>query len=72
MTKSISEYEWRSPGAATFMLLITVVLAAGLTEPLPLWPEQWGYTPSIGSAAIVVALLNALVSFSRRYGWDAE
>lgn len=72
MTKSITEQDWRSPGAATFMLLIVVVLAGGLTEPLPLWPSQWGYTPSIGSAAIVVALVNALVSFSRRYGWDSQ
>lgn len=72
MTKTTSDYEWRSPGAATFMLLITVVLAGGLTEPLPLWPADWGVTPSIGSAAILVALVNALISFSRRYGWDAE
>ncbi|WP_439472558.1 hypothetical protein [Brevundimonas sp.] len=72
MTKSMSETDWRSPGASTFMLLIVVVLAGGLTDPLPLWPANWGDAPSIGATAIVVALINALISFSRRDGWDSQ
>jgi hypothetical protein len=72
MTKSMSEQDWRSPGASTFMLLIVVVVAGGLTDPLPLWPTNWGDAPSIGATAILAALINALISFSRRYGWDSQ
>lgn len=72
MNNSMSNTDWRSPGASTFMLLIVVVLAAGLNDPLPFWPANWGDAPSIGAAAILVALINALISFSRRYGWDSQ
>lgn len=70
--KTPSRYDLEPRAAATVALLLAVVVAPGVTEPLPFWPAQFGSTPSIGSALLAFALVMALVSFSRRYGWDAK
>ncbi|WP_420471315.1 hypothetical protein [Brevundimonas sp. FT23042] len=68
MTDLTTETHWRSPGAATFNLLMAVIIAPSMTEPLPLWPDAWSYTPSLGAVLLIVALASVLISLGQRAG----
>lgn len=67
-----SRYDLDPRAAATVALMLAVVVAPELTERVPFWPAQFGNAPSVGSALLLAALIMALISFSRRYGWDAK
>ncbi|MFC5346116.1 hypothetical protein ACETK8_04470 [Brevundimonas staleyi] len=67
MSKTTSAQDWRSPGAMTLALLVTTVLSFGLTDPLPLWPATWAYSPSIGTTLLAVTIVAAVASFGRRH-----
>ncbi|RZJ32299.1 MAG: hypothetical protein EON85_01550 [Brevundimonas sp.] len=70
--ENTSRYDLEPRAAATVALILAVVVAPDLTERLPLWPAQFGNAPSVGSALLLAALVMALISFSRRQGWEAK
>lgn len=70
--KTTSRYDPEPHVTATVALMLAVVVAPELTERVPYWPVQFGYTPTVGSALLFATLIMALISFSRRYGWDAK